>query len=138
MYAYPFPIWGKEKLDESNNYYNPDSQETVMDNYTEIEEEVLAAYGVNTWAELYPSSDELPISLWGEAWDIPIPTDSSIRFQLQACDDIMREGLIRAILSEPDEFDGIWSDIMAQLDNVHLMGNEFTKLVKARIELWQE
>ncbi|MBI9014795.1 MAG: extracellular solute-binding protein [Clostridiales bacterium] len=140
VYGYPFPIWGRGKLDESNNYYNPDSQEILMANYTEIEKEVMAAYDVNTWAELYPTADELPVSLWGEAWDIPIPTGSSIRFQLQECDEIMREGLIRTVLSKPDEFDENWEDIMEQLDraNVHLMGNEFTKLVKARIELWRE
>lgn len=140
VYAYPFPIWGKGKMDDTGNYYNPDSQDIVMDNYTEVEKEVLQAYGVETWADLYPSSGELPNSQWGEAWDIPIPSDSSIRYQLQACDDIMREGLVKAILSDPEDFDEIWEEILSQLNkaNVYSMGNEFTKLVKARIELWHK
>jgi len=140
VYSYPFPVWGKGKKDDTNNYYNPDSQEAIMSNYTEIEKEVLDAYNVKTWADFYPSADELPVSLWGEAWDIPIPSDSTIRYQLQVCDEIMREGLVKAILSDPDDFDDVWADIMRQLknENVYLMGSEFTKLVKARIQLWQE
>lgn len=140
VYGYPFPIWGKGILDATGNTYNPDSEGFNRSNYSDIEREVLSAYSVSTWAELYPSADELSVSLWGEAWDIPIPSESSIRYQLEACDAIMREGLVTAILSEPEKFDENWASIMNQLEDadVHIMGEEFTKLVLARIELWQD
>lgn len=139
VYAYPFPVWGIGKKDSTGNYYNPDSKEAVVGNYSDIEKDVLANYGASTWADLYPSADELKKSVWGEAWDIPIPSDSPIRYQLQECDNIMRSGLIRVIIEEPEEFDIVWEELMKQLEEqgVHSMGEEFTKLVKERIELWK-
>ena len=140
VYGYPFPIWGLGIRDPGGDYYNPDSEDVMVANYSPIEKEVLEAYGVKTWSELYPSPDELAPSLWGEAWDIPIPSDSIIRDQLEKCDEIMKAGLVRAILADPEEFDLVWSEIMAELEkaDVHSMGSEFTKLVKARIALWHQ
>ncbi len=140
IYEYPFPMWGVGKKDSSNNYYNPDNRDFVISNYTEIEKEVLDAYNASTWADLYPSSDELPKSLWGEAWDIPIPADSSIRYQLTECDRIMKESIVKAIIAEPELFDEIWDQILIDLNKagVHKMEIEFTKLVKKRIEFWSD
>ena len=140
VYLYPYPKWGVGKVDENGNHYDPNNKSYIIDSYTDIEKKVLEAYGVEIWPDLYPSSVELTASIWGQAWDIPIPSDSSIRDYLSQCDNIMKEGLIKAILSEPDDFDEVWRQINSDLEaaGVHEMGKEFTKLIKKRIDFWYE
>ena len=137
-YAYPFPMWGLGKKDATGNYYNPDSM-VLKNNHTDIEMDVLKNYGVDSWKDLYPTEDELPVSLWGQAWDIPIPSEGNLRLQLDACDEIMKKGLVKAILADSQDFDKVWANIMSQLNEagVHEMGQAFTELILDRIELWQ-
>lgn len=140
IYVYPFPTWGIGNLDHTGNPFNPDSKETVIANYTEIEKEVLSAYGVEMWAELYPSSEMIEPSIWGQAWDIPIPASSNVREALEQCDQIMKDGLVKLIVSSPDLFEQNWEAIMKALETagVHEMGLAFTELVKQRIIFWKE
>lgn len=140
IYEYPFPRWGIGKKDSFGNEYDPSGKDYEIESFTAIEKEVLKAYDAEIWADLYPTKEELPISKWGEAWDLPIPSDSPIRYQLEACDGIMKAGIVKSMLVSPDEFDDTWDTIMNDLEvaGVHQMGLEFTKLVKNRIEFWSE
>jgi putative aldouronate transport system substrate-binding protein len=137
-YAYPFPMWGLGKKDSTDNYYNPESLLLQRDQ-SEIEKNILKQYGATKWSDLYPSSEELPKSLWGQAWDIPIPSEGDLRFQLEACDEIIKKGIVKAILSKPEGFDDHWAMIINDLEaaGVHEMGQIFTKLILDRINLWQ-
>ena len=138
-YVYPFPTWGNGNLDSTGNPYSPDNEDIATSTYSYIEKEVLSAYGVSTWAELYPSSEEIEASSWGQAWDIPIPSSSNVRESLENCDQIMKEGLVKLILSPPDQFEDHWTVMMQALEQagVHEMGKAFTELVKQRIAFWK-
>jgi len=137
IYTYPFPMWGLGKKDDSGNYYNPDSL-LLEHEYTRIEKEVLSNYNVKSWADLYATEDELALSIWGQAWDIPIPSESKVRLQLELCDNILKNALVLAIISQPDEFDSIWEKLILDLKNagVDEMGEAFTEIILKRIELW--
>ncbi|MCK8061668.1 MULTISPECIES: ABC transporter substrate-binding protein [unclassified Fusibacter] len=140
VYTYPYPIWGDGKKDKQGNFYNPENEEDVKKQYSDDERSALKAYGVENWSDLYPSAEELPVSVWGEAWDIQIPINSPIRSQLNACDAIIKQGLIQVTISQPEDFDQLWDDLMNELDKagVHQMGKLFTQLVKERVSLWQQ
>ena len=139
IYVYPFPTWGIGNLDSTGSPYNPDNKESVISNYTDIEKEVLSAYGVTMWADLYPGPDAIEPSSWGQAWDLPIPSSSNVRETLEVCDQIMKDGLVKLIVSPPDAFEQNWVEMMMALDaaGVHEMGRAFTELIKQRIAFWE-
>lgn len=139
IYVYPFPTWGIGVLDSTGNPFNPDNKAVVISNYSDIEKEVLNAYGVTMWSELYPQAEALEVSTWGQAWDIPIPSSSNVREALETCDQIMKDGLVKLIVSPPETFDQNWEEMMTALEaaGVHEMGRAFTELVKQRIAFWE-
>ena len=140
VYIYPFPRWGYGKRDATGQSYHPINQENMTEAYSEMEKEVLAAYGKRTWKELYPSKEEFKTPDWGVAYMINIPADSELAERLEACNETMRRGLPQAILCDPSYFDAVWQDIMNELENngVRIANEEFTKLVKAQVELYRE
>jgi putative aldouronate transport system substrate-binding protein len=139
LYGYPFPTWGVGKRDPSGQLYIPTTKESIIENYSPIEKEVLAAYGKETWAELYPSKEEVPESLWGAGYMINIPADSELALILKKCDDTMKSKLPKAILAKPGEFDAVWEEIMNELkkNGVQKANEEFTKLVIKQVEKYK-
>jgi putative aldouronate transport system substrate-binding protein len=57
---------------------------------------------------------------------------------MNKCNDIMKQGIPKAVLAKPEEFETIWAGLMEELKKagVEKMNAEFTKLLKARVELW--
>jgi len=136
VYLYPYPRWGLGKLDSTGQSISATTIDNIISNYHPLEKEVLSAYGVETWGELYPQSDELRKSEWGVAFMVNIPMETGINATLSQCDDIMKKGLIDAVAGPSEDFDRNWQNIMDRLDEagVHEMGKKFTKLVKDRVE----
>ncbi len=67
-------------------------------------------------------------------------TGSKVNVIFQKCQDIMKRRVTQAILAEPEQFDAIWDDFMKELEKagVEKLNEEFTKLVKDRVKLWNE
>ncbi len=139
VYAYPFPERGDGVKDPTGQYYTINTPEQLIENYTEVEKEVLKGYGAKMWKDLYPQADKLPKSAWGQAWQIPYDQNSDIALIIKKCEDIMKLGIPKAVLAKPDDFDKVWAGIMAELKaaGVEKANADFTKLVKDRIELWK-
>jgi len=137
-YTYPFPEKGDGAKDSTGQYYTVNTPEQLQKNYLDIEKEVLAGYGVKMWKDLYPQADVLPKSAWGQAWQIPFAADSELAIIVNKCLDIMKTSIPEAVLAKPNEFDSVWEKTMKELEDagVQKANEEFTKLVKARIELW--
>ena len=139
-YVYPFPCYGEGVLDSTGNPYAPETEnvDRVIATYSEVEIKVLDAYGAKTWADMYPSSEEVPVSKWGAAWQIPTPDESGISDTLALCNDIAKEALIIAIMSPPEEFDQHWSDMERSLRQagVYEMNWKFTQVVRERVDYW--
>lgn len=139
-YIYPFPSRSVNQVDSTGSVYN-------LSNYggdpatasPGIESEVLEAYGINNWGDLYPQADELPDSDWGAGYMIPIPDASGINETLDVCDTIVKEALITAIVSDPSQFDLIWEKMLQDLEaaGVYEMNEAFTVLVKERVDAWK-
>lgn len=139
VYNYPYPMWGDGVVDSTGQLYNPDNTvDQIIANQTDAEKEVLAGYGVKIWKELYPNEKDLVQSKWGAAWQIPIPGGSEIEITLNKCNDIMKQGIPKAVLRKPADFDAVWADLMEQLKKagVEKMNADFTQLLKNRVELW--
>lgn len=139
-YIYPFPSRSVNQVDSTGSLYNLSNyggeSEWAFDG---IEAEVMNAYGISNWGELYPQADQLPDSDWGAAYMIPIPESSGISETLDVCNAIVKDALITAIVSDPTEFDQIWADMLLDLEaaGVYEMNEAFTVLVKERVDAWQ-
>jgi len=132
------PRYGDGALDSTGQTYTINTREQQIANQTEIEKEVLKNYGVELWKDLYPSKDEIPVSPWGAAYNLPIPAGSKLEVNNQRMLDITFKRVPEAILSEPKKFDEIWDQYMKDLDKlgVEESEEEFTQIVKDTVELW--
>lgn len=138
-YIYPFPTWGNNEVDEYGNHFTAFTLDYLYSSQTNIEKEVLEAYGVTRWAELYPASDDLRTSDWGTAWNIPIPERAGMASLMAECEAIAKFYLIEAIVSPAEEFDQHWEEMQQKLQEIGVeeLNRSFTELVMQRVESWK-
>ncbi|MBW5445163.1 extracellular solute-binding protein [Cohnella sp. CFH 77786] len=125
--------------DPSGNFYTPIFPEQIVNEYTPIEKEVLAAYGKTTWRDMFPKSSEFPVKEWGAAWSLPIPVDSDANVIAEKLrKNVIWKRIPEIILAKPSEFDSKWDAFMQELDKngAEKMEKDFTKYLKERLELW--
>ncbi|MBD2871031.1 ABC transporter substrate-binding protein [Paenibacillus arenilitoris] len=134
------PSYGDGVKDPTGNYYTTVFPEQIEKEYTQADRETLAAYHIKSYKDLWPSEEEFPVRPWGAAWNINMETGSEANVIFQKCQDIMKRRITQAILAEPEQFDAIWDDFMKELKEagVEKLNEEFTKLVKERVKLWNE
>lgn len=134
------PSYGDGVKDPTGNYYTTVFPEQIEKEYTQADRETLAAYNIKGYKDLWPSKKEFPVRPWGSAWNINIETGSEANVLFQKCQDIMKRRIPEAILAKPEQFDAIWDDFMKDLEKagVSKLNEEFTKLVKDRVKLWNE
>lgn len=136
FYSYPFPEYGKLAKDSTGQYYKPESAEKVIGQYSNAEKEVLDAYGAELWRDLFKHNYQPKI--YGNGWEINIPTDSYASLLFQKIQEINRRRIPQAVLSKPNEFDSIWDDFQKELADagVHKLEDEYNRLLANRIQLW--
>jgi putative aldouronate transport system substrate-binding protein len=134
LYGYPFPQWGIGKKDSTGQYYNPITENTIINNYNPSEKETLYSYGKRLWKDFYPDKNQLPKSQWGTAWQINIPKESNLYNIYNECNNIMKTGISHAVLCKPNEFDTVWDELMKNLleAGVEKANKDFSELVRKR------
>ena len=140
LYVYPFPQRGIGAIDSNGDSYSTNTLESVMKNYNSADKETLAAYGVESWTEIYPSAEELGVSPHGQVWQLNIPSDSDMAIIQKKSDDYIQQATTQAILGKPEEFDAAWDKITETLESydVKALNEGVTGLIEARLELWNE
>lgn len=133
-YTHPFPIWGDGVLDPTGNPYTTNTKEETIENYSDIEKEVLSNYGVEMWCDLYPDASEFVPSPYGPAWQIPI-TDGEMSTILAKCDDLSKQGIAKAVLSSPEDFDLVWDELQQNLKQagVEKLEDYFTNVIRTKV-----
>jgi putative aldouronate transport system substrate-binding protein len=135
-WAYPFPQRGAGWIDSTGNYITRDSPETIKKNYLPVEKETLAAYGVEMWIDLFPSTESLGISKHGQAWQYTLPPD--VNAKVAEADEYIKNALANIVLGKPEDFDAAWENIT---QNLRRMGIEeanqaLTGMIQDKIKLW--
>ncbi|WP_407408665.1 ABC transporter substrate-binding protein [Peribacillus sp.] len=132
------PPYGDGVEDSTGQTYTIASPDQIKDAYTDTEKEVLANYNVEMWKDLYPQKEDFPVKPWGAAFNIPVPGGSDLELIMQKSLDIVKKRVPEAILAKPDKFDKVWDTFMKDLEkaDVEKAEEEYTKLVKSRLELW--
>ncbi|MNO28666.1 Lipoprotein LipO precursor [compost metagenome] len=138
LYTTFAPRYGDGVKDATGSYYTTNFPEQIIASYSETEKETLAAYNAKTWKDLFPSENELPVKEWGALYNMQVPTDGDYQVIFQKTQDIVQKRIPEAILSQPDQFDAIYDDFLAELDRAgaEKMEQEYTALVKARVALF--
>lgn len=134
------PHYGDGVKDSTGNYITTNFPEQIEASYNDVEKEVLTGYGIKNWKELFPGESEFPVKPWGVAWNISAPADSKVSVLAEKMKDITWKRIPEAILAKPEKFDAIWDIYMNDIEKagVKEMEKEYTKLVQARVKLWNE
>ncbi|GEN50052.1 ABC transporter substrate-binding protein [Alkalibacterium pelagium] len=138
QYIHPFPQWGTAAVDSNGQSISRTTEEDIRTNFAESELETLEAYDANIWVDLFPAADELGIPNHGRAWEIPLPTGSQVNIIQQRADDYTTQKVTEAILTDPDNFDNVWDEMLAELEsmNIDQANEEMSEIINRRIELW--
>lgn len=137
-YLYPFPQWGNGAVDSEGNSITPDSQKDIIANYNKAEKEVISAYGMESWIDWFPQTDELGISNHGAAANFSIPSGSDLEITQQKADDLMEQKITQAILGKPSDFDASWEKMQKELIDMGIneANKDMTKITRNLMELW--
>jgi putative aldouronate transport system substrate-binding protein len=133
-----FPQRGAGYLDSTGSYSTPRNPDIIKNNYLPIERETLAAYGVDMWTDLFPSTESLGGSRWGQAWQITLTPELQL-FYMES-HEVSESWISKVVYSPPDQFDSLWSQYMQELRTVGLddANARMTALIKGRVRLWEE
>ncbi|MBC8078708.1 MAG: hypothetical protein H7X86_00045 [Gorillibacterium sp.] len=125
--------------DPTGNTYTTSFKSQIVAGYSEEDKATLSKYGAETYIDLWHKSTEFPVKAWGAAWNIPKETGSELDILTTKMEEIMKKRVPQAILAKPADFDGIWDAFMKDLDKagVQKMNQQYSELVKARVELWK-
>ncbi|MGO4937863.1 ABC transporter substrate-binding protein [Fundicoccus sp. Sow4_H7] len=137
-YIWPFPQWGNAALDSNGQTIGRDSADAIIENYSADEREALDAYGVDLWIDTFPDPEELGIPAHGRAYEYVIPASSDAAIIQQKADDLTTQRITQAILADPSEFDALWDQMIADLEQMRIgdAEAEMTQLTLDRLELW--
>ncbi|WP_339286877.1 ABC transporter substrate-binding protein [Paenibacillus sp. FSL R5-0486] len=131
--------YGDGVKDSTDNYYTTNYPEQIQQSYSDEEKEALKGYGITTWKDLFPSEKEFPVKEWGAAYNMPIPSDSGdYNVVYQKTQDIIQKRIAEAITSSPSAFEGIYDNMITELDNAGAvaMEQQYTEWIKDRVRLW--
>ena len=137
-YVYPFPQWGNGAVDSAGNSITPDTQEDLIANYNAAEKEVVSAYGMESWIDWFPSSEELGISNHGAAANFVIPSGSDLEITQKKADDLTEQKITQAILGKPGDFEAAWEKMQQELIDMGIedANKDMTKITRNLMELW--
>jgi putative aldouronate transport system substrate-binding protein len=135
-WSYPFPQRGNGYIDSTGNFITRDSPENIKNNYLPVEKETLAAYGVEMWINLFPSTESLGISKHGQAWQYSLPAD--LNAVTSEADDYIKTALANIVLGRSSDFDATWERIQQDLRHMGIeeAGRQLTALIQEKMRLW--
>lgn len=138
LYLALFPRYGDGVKDSTGNYFTTNAPETIKQNYTPSAKETLKAYGVDMWKDLWPKEAEFKAKPWGVAYNIPVPSDSSINITYKKVEEITRKRIPEIILAAPSKFDQLYDQFIEELNGAGAvkMEQDYTELVRQRVKLW--
>lgn len=138
LYLAVFPRFGDGVKDSTGNYFTTNYPEQITENYTPSAKATLAAYNATMWKDLWPKAEEFKEKAWGAAYNIPVPSDSNINITYKKVEEITRKRIPEIILTDPSQFDTLYDKFIQELNDAgaEKMEQEYTELVRKRVELW--
>ena len=132
-FEYAWPRYGNNSVLADGNAYGVGNQpEVAYAGYTEGDKKILDAYGVKTFAEYFSKPDERP---WYPAWSINKGQNTPEQLFVQKASDLQKKYLPKLILSDPSEFESLWTEYVNEFAKLDAKSYEafVTKVVKDRV-----
>lgn len=138
FHTYPFPEYGDGRVDANGETYTTVTVESKIANYNPAEKEAVAAWGVTMLKDIFPQTDEFPMSDYGAVWQTAVPTDSMLSDFIKQADEISWEYLVKSVVCKPSEFDSVWNEFQTKLKGAGLVeaNGEMTSLIQAKAAFW--
>ncbi|CAM4388410.1 ABC transporter substrate-binding protein [Saccharibacillus endophyticus] len=138
LYAPLSVRYGDGVKDSTDNYYTTNYPEQITANYSEPMKKALAAYDATTWKDLFPGKEEFPVKKWGAAYNLPAPSTPDFTVPFQKSQDIVRKAIPAAIVATPEQFDGIYDQMLTDLEGSGIPEMEamYSQMIKDTVELW--
>lgn len=137
-YVYPFPQGGGAYIDSTGNTLSRLSRQNLINSYSDVEKQTLAAYGAETWNDLFPTPEELGVSKHGQVWQYSL--SSQMNKIITQADDYVKSCLIKMIVAPQDDFDKNWKEMQEGLIKMEIekAEDEVTNLIKMKMDLWNK
>jgi len=121
------------------NSFNPSGQpEVAALEYDEDDWEVLDAYGVETYSQLFAQPDERP---WFPAWSANIPDGSEPSLYETRAEELTQEYYPRLVMAAPGDFDALWDEFVEayrSVDHLDIYLDFYNETIQQRLEgNWQ-
>lgn len=132
------PRYGDGVKDATDNYYTTNFPESIQNGYTAADKATLAAYGVQTYKDMWPKPEEFKEKPWGAAYNMQVPSDSDVNIIYNKLTEIIRKRIPEIILAKPADFDTKYDAFLAELDKngAQKMEAGYTELIKQRVALF--
>lgn len=130
FHQYPFPRYGDGVEDSTGNTYTTRSKNSVIAEYNEEEKAACEAWGVELLVDIFPQAEEFGIPKYAAVWAVTKPVGfTELETKL---DEITWTFLIQGIVAPEEEFDDIYDEMLAELENAGLKEAEqmLTDIVK--------
>jgi putative aldouronate transport system substrate-binding protein len=103
--------------DPTGQYYTLSSKENIVAQYTDVDKQVLGAYGKETWADFYQPTNSFKLRAWPEDIYNKMPADAEENVIFQKLQDIVKKDVVRAIVAAPDQFDTEWDVFLQEMQD---------------------
>jgi putative aldouronate transport system substrate-binding protein len=135
-WIHPFPQRGTGYIDSTGNWITRDSPETIKENYLPIEKETLAAYGVEMWMDLFPTTASLGVSKHGQAWQYTLTPE--LNAITSEADNYIKTALANIVLGRPENFEATWTRILQDLRAMGIddANKALTQMIQDKMKLW--
>jgi len=98
-------------VDENGNSYLPDRQSTMIYSASsDAEKEVMDAYGIKSFTELYNDPRPIEEVPYYPLWTITLETGSPADIEAARLSDFRNEYVPRLVMSSPEEFEDVWAE----------------------------
>ncbi|WP_416151389.1 ABC transporter substrate-binding protein [Salipaludibacillus sp. HK11] len=119
---------------DDGNAVEPRRQPAVAQaDYSEADREVLDAYGVETYAEMFAQPQDRP---WFPAWSANIEQGSDVQIFEQRSEELTKRHYPRIVLADPEDFEDEWNDFQEEYSQLDVDTYEafFEDVVQSRLQ----
>jgi putative aldouronate transport system substrate-binding protein len=89
------------------------------------------------WTDLFPSSQELGVSSYGQVWLYPLPPNTIDL--VDRADAFVKQSIIQMVIGDKEDFDSAWKNMQQGLQEIGIekAEKELTQLIKSRMDFWE-
>jgi putative aldouronate transport system substrate-binding protein len=106
--------------------------------FGDVEREVLGAYGLEFFTDVFVNPATLPVYRYGSLGGLPGSDDDFVIMAQSQFSEMYFPGIVSAIIAAPGEFDNVWDGFLAAIDatNIQIHLNHLNQELQNRRILW--